>query len=217
MDGNRRWAKAHGVPTLEGHRQGLETFRTIVKSSLERDVQYLSAYVFSTENWSRAQEEVTYLMGLLVKAVEKYLDEFDSLGVKICFLGSREGLDKKVLAAMEHSESKTRDNSALTVGLCFNYGGKPELVDAVRKIVASGVSPTDVTPELIDAAVYHPEIPGIDLLLRTSGERRTSGYMLWRSDYAELYFLEKMWPDFTVQDLDEALADYASRQRRFGT
>ena len=216
MDGNRRWAKARGVPTLEGHRQGLEAFRAIVKHALTTDVDCLTAYVFSTENWSRTQEEVSYLMGLLLKAVEKYLDEFDRMGVRICFIGSREGLDKKVAAAVERAEKKTNGNTALTVGLCFNYGGQQELVDAMRSIAADQTPPADVTKELIASRLSHPEIPPCDLIIRTSGEQRLSGYMLWRSDYAEFRFIQKHWPDFTSEDFDEALADFAGRQRRRG-
>ena len=216
MDGNRRWARARALPTLEGHRRGLETFRDITKAALARQIPYLTAYVFSTENWSRTQEEVSYLMGLVIKAVESYLDEFHELGVRVTIIGSRDGLDKKVLAAVDRTEEKTKNNTAMTVGLCFNYGGHQEIVDAVRGLVASGVPAGEITKQLIASRLYCPEVPPCDLIIRTSGEQRLSGFMLWRSEYAEFRFIDKHWPDFTETDLDEALTDYASRKRRLG-
>jgi undecaprenyl diphosphate synthase len=216
LDGNRRWAKERGLPTLEGHRQGAETFRKVSLAAFDRGVKYVSAYTFSTENWQRTEEEVGYLMKLLVKAVEKHLKSFHEAGVKVVVLGRREGLRKDVLKAIEKTESLTKYNTRGTLALCFNYGGKAELVDSVKKIVASGVSPSDIDVDTITANIYYPEVPEIDLLIRTSGEKRTSGFMLYRSEYAELYFTDTMWPDFDGASLDEALADYANRKRRFG-
>ncbi len=216
LDGNRRWAKAKGLPTLEGHRQGAEAFRAVSLAAFDRGVKYVSAYTFSTENWQRTEEEVGYLMKLLIKAVEKHLKTFHEANIKIVLLGRREGLDKSVLKAIEKTEELTRDNTRGTLALCFNYGGKAELVDAVKGIVNSGVTSEEITPELIMQHVYAPEVPEIDLLIRTSGERRTSGFMLWRSEYAELYFTDTMWPDFDEQALDVALEDYSNRKRRFG-
>lgn len=216
LDGNRRWAKAKGLPTLEGHRQGAEAFKTVSLAAFDRGVKYVSAYTFSTENWQRTEEEVGYLMKLLIKAVEKHLKTFHDADIKIVLLGRREGLEKSVLKAIEKTEELTKANTRGTLALCFNYGGKAELVNAVQEIVKSGVSHGDVTPELISQYVYAPEVPEIDLLIRTSGERRTSGFMLWRSEYAELYFSDTMWPDFDEQALDSAMEDYAHRKRRFG-
>ena len=210
LDGNRRWAKAKGLPTLEGHRQGAEVFKTIALAAFRRDIKFVSAYVFSNENWSRTKEEVGYLMGLVVKATEKYLKDFDKAGIKILIAGRRENLPEKVLKAIERTETSTRGNSKGTLVLCFNYGGREEIVDAVNSLEGPA------TVEGISAALYAPEAPDIDLLIRTSGEQRTSGFMLWRAAYAELYFASKHWPDFTEEDLDVALADYASRDRRFG-
>lgn len=216
LDGNRRWAKDQGLPTLEGHRQGAETFRKVSLAAFDRGIKYVSAYVFSTENWQRTEEEVGYLMKLLIRAVEKHLKSFHEAGIKVVVLGRRDGLDGSVLKAIEKTESLTKDNSRGTLALCFNYGGKSELVDAVKKIVASGISPSDVEADTIMANLYSPEIPEIDLIIRTSGERRTSGFMLYRSEYAELYFTDTMWPDFDEPALDEALSDYTHRKRRFG-
>lgn len=216
LDGNRRWAKQRGVPTLEGHRQGAEAFKNVALAAFQRGVKYVSAYTFSTENWQRTEEEVGYLMKLLIKAVEKHLSTFHNAGIRVVVLGRREGLTGSVLKAIEKTESTTAGNTNGTLALCFNYGGKAELVDAVRRIIDEGVSSDAVTPELLQQYVYYPEVPEIDLLIRTSGERRTSGFMLWRSEYAELYFTDAMWPDFDAQALDAALQDYAARKRRFG-
>ena len=213
MDGNRRWAKERGLPVFEGHRLGAEAFRNVVKEAHEMSIQNLSAYVFSSENWSRTEDEVKYLMGLVITITKKYLKDFHKLGIKIVVLGSREKLDKKVLEAVEYTEDLTKDNTGMVLGLCFNYGGKQEIVDAAKKVVESGA---ELTVESISHNVYHPEMPEIDLLIRTSGENRTSGYMLWRSDYAELIFLKKYWPDFGPEDLHQACAEYTQRQRRFG-
>lgn len=216
LDGNRRWARERGLSTLEGHRKGLEAMREVSRHVFNKGVRYLSAYIFSAENWSRSEKEVSYLMGLVIKAMEAYLDEFHERGVRIVFMGRRNGLRAKVLAAIERTEEKTKHNTNGTIALCFNYGGQDEIVDAVKHIVRSGVDPDSLTRESVAAALYHPEVPAVDLMIRTSGECRTSGFMLARSDYAELYFTDKYWPDFTPIDLDDALTDYAARKRRFG-
>lgn len=216
LDGNRRWAKQQGLPTLEGHRQGAENFKTIALAAFDRGVEYLSAYVFSNENWSRTEEEVGYLMKLVIKAVEKYLDEFNKAGVRIVILGRREGLSEDVLKAVNGAEAKTAANTRGTLALCFNYGGQEEIVDAFKQLSGQGVAAADITADKISGALYEPSIPPVDLIVRTSGEERLSGFMLWRSMYAELYFIDKYWPDFEVADLDTALAEYDQRQRRFG-
>lgn len=216
MDGNRRWAKAQGLPSLEGHVKGQETLRTISKHAFESGVEVLSAYVFSTENWRRTEEEVSYLMGLVHRAVDKYLDEFHDAGIKVVVVGSRDHLDKKVIQSIEKAEEKTRANTKGTLALCLNYGGHQEIVDATKKIVDEGLEPDDITIETLSSHLYAPEIPPLDLIIRTSGEHRISGFMLWRAEYSELYFTDTHWPGFTEQDLDEALAEYSRRQRRFG-
>jgi undecaprenyl diphosphate synthase len=217
LDGNRRWAKKNGVPAIQGHRQGMDVLKDVSFHAFERGVQYLSAYVFSTENWQRAEEEVNYLMDLTVKAVEKYLDEFHERGVRVVVLGRRKGIRQKVLDAMTRAEEKTKDNTQGTLALCFNYGGREELVDALKHIVAEGFTPNQITADVIAGSLYSPEIPDLDLLIRTSGEERTSGFMLYRAAYAELYFVDKLWPDFTNKDFDGALDDYQKRERRFGS
>jgi len=216
LDGNRRWAKEQGLPTLEGHKQGSEVFKEIALHAFERGVQYVSGFVFSTENWKRTEEEVGYLMGLVSNAVENYLDTFHKEGVRIVILGRRDGLRNKVLKAIQKAEETTKENTRGTLALCLNYGGQDEIVDAVKNIVESGLGSSLVTAEIVDQNIYAPQIPPLDLLIRTSGEQRTSGFMLWRAAYAELYFCDKYWPSFSVSDLDGALDCYGYRERRFG-
>lgn len=216
LDGNRRWARARGLPTLEGHRRGSDTLREVALAAYDRGIKYVSAFVFSTENWSRTDKEVNYLMGLVIKLLTQYLDEFNERGIKVVILGRRDGLRSSVLKAIQKAEEATKDNTGGTLAFCFNYGGQEEIVDAAKQLVGSGVSPESITKDSLNDALYGPEIPAIDLLVRTSGEQRLSGFMLWRAAYAELYFTDTMWPDFTVKDLDLALDDYLARQRRFG-
>lgn len=216
LDGNRRWAKSHNLPTLHGHQKGVEVFKEVSLAAFDRGVRYVSAFLFSTDNWQRTKEEVGYLMKLFIKAVENHLDTYNSAGVKLLVLGRRDGLDTKVLQAIEKAESSTADNTRGTLAICFNYGGKEEIVDAVKSIINDNVNEQLVTKELINKYLYKPEVPGIDLLIRTSGENRTSGFMMYRTDYAELYFTDVFWPDFNEQELNKALIDYSQRKRRFG-
>lgn len=214
LDGNRRWAKANGKPVLEGHQHGLESFKEVSLAAFEKGVEYVSAYVFSTENWQRTQEEVSYLMGLVVKGVTKQLNTFHDAGVRVVMLGARNGLDKKVLKAIDDAVEITKNNTKGTLALCFNYGGHQEIADAVQALVDQNEQ--TITPEKIAQNLYESDVPPIDLIIRTSGEQRLSGFMLWRAAYAELYFTDTLWPDFTVADLDQAIAEYTARQRRFG-
>lgn len=216
IDGNRRWAKEKGLPSLEGHRAGFDNLKTIAQHALDRGVKVLSAYVFSTENWQREPEEVKYLMDLLIKVVSRELEELKKKGIKIIFVGSDENVSPKVLSAIRKSEETTKNNNKGILALCFNYGGQQEIVDATKSILESGVASTNVTPELFSGHLYHPEIPPVDLVIRTSGEQRLSNFMMWRTAYSELYFSDKYWPDFTKDDLEKAFADYQARQRRHG-
>lgn len=216
LDGNRRWARARGLPTLEGHRRGSDVLREIALAAYDRGVKYVSAFVFSTENWSRTDKEVNYLMGLVVKLLTQYLDEFNERGIKVVVLGRRDGLRSSVLKAIQKAEEATKHNTGGTLAFCFNYGGQEEIVDATKQLIRSGVSVESVTKESMTNMLYGPDVPAIDLLIRTSGEQRLSGFMLWRAAYAELYFTDTMWPDFTSHELDVALDDYCARHRRFG-
>lgn len=216
-DGNRRWAKERGLPTLEGHRRGVDAAKNVALHALKCGVKYFTMYAFSTENWNRTQEEVAYLMDLWYQLIKNEFKELEKHGARFRFLGSRQRLSPKLLAAIDETEARTAHNAAGTVALCLDYGGRPEIADAAAAILKAGVKPEEVTPELLDQYMYAPDIPPVDLVIRTSGERRLSGFMMWRSEYAELYFCDKNWPAFTTTDLDGALADFAARQRRFGT
>lgn len=216
MDGNRRWAEERGLPVKEGHTKGQENLRAISQAAFEAGVRYVSVYAFSTENWRRTEEEVGHLMLLLVRGVDKYMQEFNDAGVRIIFIGQREGLDSKVLKAIKKAEENTKNNKKGTLVICFNYGGQQEIVDATKKIAASGLPPEEITDEVITAYLYSPEIPPVDLVIRTSGEQRLSNFMLWRAAYSELYFVDEHWPDFTTSELAAALDSYGKRGRRFG-
>ncbi len=216
LDGNRRWARAHSLPTLEGHRQGYNNLKDIAKAAINRGISYVSAFIFSTENWNRTPKEVKYIMDLTYKMLTRDVAELNEENIRVVWLGRPERLSRKLLQALKNAEESTKDNTKGTLCVCFNYGGRQELVDATKQLIKSGVTPAEVTMERLAANLYQPTIPPIDLLVRTSGEHRISGFMLYRAAYAELLFTDKFWPDFTDADLDLVLATYAERQRRFG-
>ena len=216
VDGNRRWAKEHGLPKYEGHLAGYNALNDVLLETLSRGVKYASAYVFSTENWKRSEEEVGYLMGLLLKILEADVPVFVENQVRLRVIGSRDGLPEAILKAIDRAEETTKDLEKGELLLCLNYGGQLEIADAVKEIVRSGVSADDVTPELISQHIYAPEVPPCDIIVRTSGEQRLSNFMLWRSAYSELYFIDKNWPDMRTEDVDDILDEYARRNRRLG-
>ncbi|MCA9331521.1 di-trans,poly-cis-decaprenylcistransferase [Candidatus Saccharibacteria bacterium] len=216
LDGNRRWARQRGLPTLEGHSRGYDNLKVITKHAINSGISYVSAYIFSTENWQRAPKEVKYLMELAHRILTKDVIELDQENIRVVWLGSRDRLSRKLLAAIRKAEEKTKDNTRGTLALCFNYGGQQEILDAVKKIVHHDIGLKNITTEVLENALYVPEVPSVDLLIRTSGEKRVSGFMLYRAAYAELYFSDKYWPDFGVLDFDNALAEYAERERRLG-
>lgn len=216
-DGNRRWAKENKKPNLEGHRQGLNVAKKIAIAAFDEGVEYFTMFAFSTENWRRTEEEVGYLMDLFFNLVVNEFSEIEERGVRFRLLGSRKELPKRVLKAMEDAEERTIDYPNGTLSLCLNYGGEQELVDATAEIIRQGIAANDVTAEVISKFIYGPEIPPVDMIIRTSLEQRLSGFMLWRAAYAELFFIEKFWPDYTIDDLKTALDEYSGRQRRFGS
>lgn len=216
VDGNRRWAKAHDLPAYEGHLAGYNAVQEVVRASFEAGVEYVSAYVFSTENWKRSHDEVNRLMGLALKIAKSDINILLDNNVKVRVLGSRVGVNDKILAAIDDIEARSANNTAGTLALCFNYGGQIELVDAVKEIMDAGVQSGDVTPELIAQHLYAPDIPPVDLIVRTGGEERISNFMLWRAAYSEFMFLEKYWPDMTKEDVTAILKEYSERNRRFG-
>lgn len=216
VDGNRRWAKSHGLPTYEGHLAGYNVMKEILIECLEQGVTYASAYVFSTENWKRDKDEVSRLMSLVLKLLKTDLDLFITHNVRLRVIGTREGLDNKLIKAIEEAEAKTIDLTGGTCVLCFNYGGQQEIAYAVQQLIKSGVAADDVTPALIEQNLYAADVPPIDLVVRTSGEQRLSNFMTWRTTYSELLFLDKPWPDMTKADVSAILKSYSERDRRFG-
>lgn len=216
IDGNRRWAKEHGLPTYEGHLAGYNAIQDVARATLNAGIKYMTVYIFSTENWKRSEDEVGRLIGLVLKMLTADLHFFIEEDVKLVILGTRDGLSQKIIDAIENAEAKTADGQAGTLALCFNYGGQIEIADAVKKIVQSGVKASEITPELISKNLYYPEIPPCDLIVRTSGEQRLSNFMLWRAAYSEFIFLDKNWPDMTKDDVSAILDEYANRNRRFG-
>lgn len=216
VDGNRRWARQHGLPTYEGHLAGYNAIQEVAIATFDAGVKWMSAYVFSTENWKRSEDEVSKLMGLVLKLLTSDLHIFEENNIRLKILGSRDNVSQRILKAIDEAEAKTAGNTRGTLAVCFNYGGQLEIADACKKIVQAGVSPEDITPELIEQHLYVPDVPPIDILVRTSGEQRLSNFMLWRAAYSELLFLDKPWPDMTKQDVGFILEEYLRRGRRFG-
>lgn len=216
VDGNRRWAKQHGLPVYEGHMAGYNAIHEVAEAAFDAGIEYMSAYIFSTENWKRSEDEVNRLMGLVLKLLTADLPIFEKKNIRLRVLGTRERVSERILKAIDDAEARTANNTAGTLAVCFNYGGQLEIADACKKIVQSGVAPEAVTPELIERNLYAPEVPPIDLIVRTSGEQRLSNFMLWRSAYSELLFLDKPWPEMTKDDVTAILEEYTGRQRRFG-
>jgi undecaprenyl diphosphate synthase len=213
LDGNRRWARDNNLPILEGHRAGAQNIKVIGDLLVSKGIKFFSAYTFSTENWSRSKDEVKYLMTLILKFLKKDVEHLHQKNIKIRWLGEEYNLSSKMIKALKEAEELTKNNNKGTLNLCFNYGGQQEIVDSCNKLIFNG---KQITKNAISKALYCPEAPPVDLVIRTSGERRLSNFMLWRVAYSELYFTDVMWPDFNEKELDKALDDYSLRQRRFG-
>lgn len=216
VDGNRRWAKARSKTAREGHEAGQVVLRNILLETIAAGVPYVSAYVFSTENWKRSASEVNWLMTLIIRVLKEDLHCFIERNIRVRVLGSRERLSKHVLAAIDDAERRTAHLSGGHALVCLNYGGQQEIVDAVREIVAGGISADTIDQQTIADHLYAPDVPPCDIIVRTSGERRLSNYMLWRSAYSELMFLDTYWPDMTTRDVHAILDEYNNRARRFG-
>jgi undecaprenyl diphosphate synthase len=216
MDGNGRWARRRGHPASFGHRAGVRAIKRVLEACEELGVHVLSIYAFSTENWTRPRAEVRALMRLFHETMVREIDEMHRRGVRIVVSGRREGLSARMRARIEEAESRTLNNKKGVLNVCLNYGGRAEIVDAVQKLVAEGLPADSVDEEAISARMYNPDLPDPDLIIRTAGEKRVSNFLLWQSAYAEMLVTETLWPDFGVDDLKAALADYASRVRRFG-
>ncbi|NTW61808.1 di-trans,poly-cis-decaprenylcistransferase [Candidatus Saccharibacteria bacterium] len=216
IDGNRRWAKKHGLPTYEGHLAGYETLKNLILTLVNEGVEYVSVYGFSTENWKRSQDEVKNLMGLVLRVLTSDMAVLTENDIKLKVLGSREGLNDRIIKAIDNAEELTKDNKTGTFALCFNYGGQLEIVDAIKKIIQSGVPADEVNVDMVSQNLYAPEIPPVDLVIRTSGEKRLSNFMLWRVEYSEFTFVDKLWPDMTSDDISEIIQEYTKRHRRIG-
>lgn len=216
VDGNRRWAKKYGLPVYEGHLAGFESLKEVVVETVNMGVKYVSAYIFSTENWKRSEEEVSKIMVLVLKLLTSDLHILTENNIKLRVIGSRQGVSQRILSAIDEAEGKTANCNVGTLVLCFNYGGQLEIVDAVKKIVKSGVKESDINANLISDNLYAPDIPPLDLVVRTSGEQRISNFMLWRIAYSEMMFIEKYWPDMKKDDVKSIIKEYTKRSRRFG-
>jgi undecaprenyl diphosphate synthase len=216
-DGNRRWARERGLPVLAGHVQGIEAIRPIVRRARDRGVETLSVYTFSTENWARPDDEVSGLFGLIDGAVRQYTDELITEGVRVRVIGRLHEAPADVQRSIRAAEDRTREGARLTLNICFNYSGRAEIVDAARALVAARADSNEITEPHFAEHLYTAGQPDVDLVIRTGGDKRTSNFLLWQAAYAELVFSSKFWPDFDVADFDEALEDFAGRERRFGS
>ncbi len=215
-DGNRRWARDRGLPVLAGHVQGIEAIRPIVRRARDSGVETLSVYTFSTENWARPDDEVSGLFGLIDGAVRQYTDELIDEGVQVRVIGRLHEAPADVQRSIRAAEDRTRGGTRMTLNICFNYSGRAEIVDAARALVAAGADPNAIDEAHFAAHLYTAGQPDVDLLIRTGGDHRTSNFLVWQAAYAELVFCDRYWPDYSVEDFDEALAEFERRDRRFG-
>jgi undecaprenyl diphosphate synthase len=216
MDGNGRWAERRGLPVAEGHREGTRALRRTVEAAIDLGVESLAVYAFSTENWSRPTDEVEALMEIFGETIERELPDLAKQGVRTRFIGRRDRAPDALRSQMETLEAETATNDRLLLWIAFDYGGRAELVEAAKRAIRAGVGADELDAEIFAAHLYAPQLPDPDLLIRTSGELRLSNFLLWQLAYAELVFVETLWPDFGAEELRHALADYASRRRRFG-
>ncbi|HEX7368420.1 MAG TPA: polyprenyl diphosphate synthase [Candidatus Saccharimonadales bacterium] len=216
VDGNRRWAREHGLSIAEGHRQGYLNLRAISEAAFTEGVEYVSAYVFSTENWNRSAEEVRDLMRLLLWVVRHEVENLSKHGIRLRAVGNKVRLGKALVRSIHEAEEETKYNTRGTLLLCLDYGGQQEIVEAMKRIVADGTPADEITPELIGSHLYAPDVPPVDLIIRTSGEQRLSNFQLWNSAYSELMFTDTYWPDFSKEELHDMLVAYSERNRRFG-
>jgi len=220
MDGNGRWAAARSLPRAVGHRMGVEAVRRTVRAAIELNIEYLTLYSFSSENWSRPKAEVTDLMGLMKRFLKRDLVELHQFGVRILVIGERDGVDAELAGLIEEARTLTAGNTALNLVIAFNYGSRFEIAKAARmlaeRVAAGTLAPAEITPELLDRSLDTSGIPDPDLLIRTSGELRLSNFLLWQCAYTEFVFLDAYWPDFGKELLEQAIGQFRSRERRYG-
>lgn len=216
LDGNRRWARERGKTVAQGHKEGYMNLKRVAKAAIRQGVRYVSAYVFSTENWKREQQEVDDIMKILRWVLRHEVREFHKENIRLRVIGSKLKLGTAMLKAIHDAEELTKDNDRGTILLCLDYGGQQEIVDAVKRIAAEGVPAEEISAEMISKYLYAPDVPPVDLVIRTSGEQRLSNFMLWESAYSELAFTKANWPDFDEAALKDAISNYMQRHRRFG-
>jgi undecaprenyl diphosphate synthase len=216
MDGNGRWALARGLPRLAGHRAGTENLRRIIEACIEFDIQYLTIYAFSTENWGRPKEEVEGLMHIVENVIDQELQELHDQGVQLRHIGRLDRLEASIRNKVLHAVEYTRKNSRLVLNVAFNYGGRDEIVNAIQHIITDNVKPDDVTVEMVNQYLFTAGVPDPDLIIRTSGELRGSNFLLWQGAYSEWYFPPVYWPDFDKEQLRLALEEFNQRERRYG-
>jgi undecaprenyl diphosphate synthase len=217
MDGNRRWAKKRGLPTLEGHRRGLyDALVPLLDNCIERGVKFVTVFAFSTENWNRSKEEINYLINLMEDVFTKQIEKMNEKGILINVIGRITDYPGKTQKLAHEAMERTKNNKKLVFNIALSYGGHAEIVDAVKKIMGDGLGQNEITEEKFGEYIYETGQPDPEIIVRTSGEYRLSGFMLWQSAYAELIFVDKHWPDFDEKELDKVIAEYNHRERRFG-
>ncbi|MFN2201532.1 MAG: polyprenyl diphosphate synthase [Caldilineaceae bacterium] len=216
MDGNGRWAVERHLPRLAGHQAGVDNIRRILESSVEHGIKVLTIYAFSTENWHRPPDEVLGLMRLLGLTIRRQLNDLNKNGVQIRHSGRMAGIDERLQEQIRHAVEVTRNNDRIILNVAFNYGGRGEILDAVRNLMLDGIDPRDLTEDIISSYLYTSDLPDPDLIIRTGGEWRLSNFLIWQAAYAEYYTTPTYWPDFDENELHKALVEYSTRERRFG-
>jgi undecaprenyl diphosphate synthase len=216
MDGNGRWAKQRGLPRLAGHEAGTNNVRRVVDRFNNYEVKYLTLYAFSTENWRRPDDEVNGLIHILARMIDRETKALHERGVRLFHLGKADSLSEELRAKVNKAIDLTKNNTGITLSIAFDYGGRAEILDAVRRIVRDGIRPEDITESLFSSYLYTPNVPEPDLIIRTAGEMRLSNFLIWQSAYSEYYATPTLWPDFKDEEVDKALIAYSRRERRFG-
>lgn len=216
MDGNGRWAREHSMPRLEGHRAGTENIRRVLEACSEFGIKILTIYAFSTENWGRPQAEVRGLMRILEEVIDREVQNLHKNGVKLRHIGQLEGISQRLQRAVRDAIELTKDNDRLILNVAFNYGGRSEILDAMRRLIEEGISSQELSEELFERYLYTAGLPPPDLIIRTGGEMRLSNFLIWQAAYAEYYSTPTYWPDFNKEELNKALLAYSQRERRFG-
>lgn len=216
LDGNRRWAVERGLLPQQGHAEAFARFPSIVKEVFERGIKHFTVFAFSTENWKRSETEVSFLMGLLEKFLSQQIKEFSKNKIRLRIIGSRNRLSERCIKLIDKAEETTKNFVRGELNICLNYGGRAEIVEAAKKLIKSGIPAEEISEEVFSNALWLNNTPDPDIIIRTSGEQRSSGFLLWQAAYSEWFYLQKKWPDFTAEDLDNVLEEFASRKRRFG-